>query len=715
MIAAVSRPLGGLLLTVGLAVGALAALLLGATPAAAHATLTGTSPGDGEVVAEAPAEVVLTFSEQVSVSDDGIRVLAPDGERVDTGGVSARAGGGEQGVTVRPDLADGTYTVAWQAISNDSHPIAGAFTFSVGAPSETSVTLATGGPDDGAVGLLYDGLRYAAYAGFLLLVGPAFFALVCWPGAAGRHAVVRLTLAGWLTLVGTTAALLLVRVPYTTTGRLSDALDLDGLAQVVDSRAGTALLSRLVLLSAAAFLVALLHGRYARAVAAGAPQPVRDLRFGLGLAGGALALGLAATWALAEHAATGPQTAVAIPADIVHLLAMACWLGGLATLVALARAPEAELPPVAAVRRFSTVALTSVAALAATGLYQSWRQVGTLTALTGTEYGRLLIAKLLLVGLLLCVAGLSRRWTAALPGPGAEPQTGVGAHTEGGATAEVAATPAAGSDAQAEARSEPATGSRAGTDAGVDARAEADVEAESRATAEVAAPPAADRRDQPAVPAPAGTRAERETEGPAGTGLRAGAARTGGAGGVDPVRARQLARQRRAAEAVRRRRAEHPARAGLRRALLLETAVAVAVLAVTTALTGTPPARTEAEAAPAADAAVASATVSYDTGGPAGAGTAALELTPGAVGENRLHVYLTGPDGAPHPAEEVRISLTLPAEELGPLRFEPGPVDVGHWTAVDVQLPRPGAWELDLTVRTSAIDQVTETTTLTVR
>ncbi|GAA3886461.1 copper resistance protein CopC [Streptomyces sedi] len=616
MIAAVSRPLGALLLVVG----TLAALLVGARPAAAHASLTGTSPGDGEVVASAPAEVVLTFSEPVSVGEDALRVLDPDGERVDTGEVTRGAGGAEQTLGLVEGVGDGTHTVAWQAISNDGHPISGAFTFSVGAPSETSVDVSGGSPDGGAVGLLHDALRYVAYAGFLLLLGPAVFALVCWPGAAGRRAVRRTTVVGWLTLAVATAALLLVRVPYTTTGRLGDAFDLDGLADVVDSRAGTALLTRLVLLSAAALPVALLHGRYARAVAAGDARLARDLRFGVGVGGGALAVGLAATWATAEHAATGIQTGVAIPVAMVHLLATACWLGGLVTLLVLLRGAEGP-PPAAAVRRYSAVALAGVATLAATGLYQSWRQVGSFSALTGTDYGRLLIVKVVVVVVLLAVARGSRRWTGAL------------------------------------------------------------------------------RDGDVAVP---GEREPAEETVP-----------------EDPERARQLARQRVAVERARRRREEGRERAGLRRTVLVETGIAVVLLAVTTALTGTPPARSEGGASTAAPDSGGGASgegapweLDYDTGG--AEGTATLELAPGAVGENTLDVALVDAEGRPAEVEELRVSLTLPEESIGPLRVETERVAEGRWRAADVPLPRPGEWEMDLTIRTSEVDQATETTTLTV-
>ena len=46
-----------------------------------------------------------------------------------------------------------------------------------------------------------------------------------------------------------------------------------------------------------------------------------------------------------------------------------------------------------AVPRFSTVAFTCVVALVVTGTVQSWRQLGSLDALTSTNYGRVLLLK----------------------------------------------------------------------------------------------------------------------------------------------------------------------------------------------------------------------------------------------------------------------------------------------------------------------------------
>ncbi|WP_130799390.1 copper resistance CopC/CopD family protein [Streptomyces otsuchiensis] len=663
-----------------LAVTTVAALLLAAAPAAAHASLIGSDPQSDAVLDQAPEEVVLTFSEDVAISGDSIRVLDPDGTRTDTAAPERRPAetGVAYGVTLDAGLADGTYTVAWQVISTDSHPVAGAFTFSIGAPSETSVDISgeeeSGG---GTVGLLYDIGRYVAYTGYLLLIGTVVFVLACSTPAVRTRAVQRLTLLGWSLLTGATLALLLLRGPYVTGGGLGDAFRLAGLRDVIETKTGTALTARLLLLAAAGLFIAVLYGAYARAVAArdaatggdgigddgartragseagevadggrtrdggqardGAATTARDLAFGLGVSGAILALGLAATWAMAEHASSGPQTQIAIPADMLHMVAAAAWLGGLATLLLLLSRGDAPVSR-RAVRRFSTLAMSSVTVLAVTGVYQSWRQVGSWDVLFSTSYGQLLVVKVALVALMLGVGWISRRWTARLGDP--EPR------------------PESQPEPEPEPEPEPVSGSDTGTDAGPGAS-------------------------------------------------------------PDPARAAQLARQREAVSRARREKVRDadPVRSGLRRSVLAEATIAVAVLIATTALTGTAPARTATEeasvTAPVAQGPI-SLEIPFDTGGADGAGTAYIDIDPGSTGDNTLHVRTTDADGEPVPAAELRVDVTLEAEEIGPLRFEPLLVDIGHWTQPGFQLPRPGEWQIAVTIRTSDIDQVTETDTFSI-
>jgi copper transport protein len=604
-------------------------MLAGAGPASAHAALTGSDPQDGAVVATAPKEVTLTFSEAIAVGDGSIRVLDPSSKRADTGAEPKDLSEGSTvryGVELHPGLPDGTYTVAWQAVSADSHPISGAFTFSIGAPSETTVALPSEEVGGGPVGVVYGIARYAAYTGFILLVGGAAFVLGCWPRGASARPMQRLVVRGWVTLTAATLVMLLLRNPYTGSGKFADAFDLDGLQAVLDTKPGAALVSRLLLLGAAALFIAVLFGTYARREDA---VEKKDLTFGLAVGGGVVAAGIAATWAMSEHASTGLQAGIAMPVDVLHLLAVAAWLGGLVSLlVALYRTPDIGS---GAVRRFSRVAFGSVLVLAATGIYQSWRQVGSWSALTGTRYGQLLIIKVALIAVLLAVAWFSRRWTARLTDTTA---------ASGGAEATNTAAP---EDAE----------EVSGTEEAPD--------------------------------------------------------------GVDPARAAQLARQRAVLTATKKKRIRDadPERSGLRRSVLAEAAVAVVLLAVTTVLTSTEPGRTEEEAGAGAAATAPAATgpvnlsMPFDTGGQNGKGTVRIDIDPGRTGSNELHVWVDGSDGKPMDVPELKVALTLEAQEIGPLPVVPDRLAEGHWSASGVQIPMAGEWKVDVTVRTSDIDQVT--------
>ncbi|MFJ4434681.1 copper resistance CopC/CopD family protein [Streptomyces sp. NPDC088923] len=632
---------------------ALLAVLAGAAPASAHAALVDSDPKQGSVLDTAPERVVLDFSEKIGVSDNAVRVLDPSGERVDTGKLTDLSSGSRAryAVKLHAGLPDGTFTVAYQVVSADSHPVAGAFTFSIGAPSKTSAVVPEAEAGGGLVGFLYDVGRYVAYAGFVVLVGGAAFVLGCWPRGTRLRALQRLVVSGWVALTAATLALLVLRGSYTGSGKFSDVFDLGALGDVLQTKPGAALVSRLLLLAVAALFIAVLFGAYARREDA---AERRDLGFGLAIGGPVVAIGLASTWALAEHASVGLQTSVAMPVDILHLLAVAAWLGGLtALLVALYRDPAIES---VAVDRFSRLAFTSVVVLVGTGIYQSWRQLGTWSALTGTSYGQLLLVKVGLVVLLVAVAFFSRRWTSRL--------------TQSGET--VAAVPGARKEAPAAGRKE----------------APAARKAEPKRTEEAAA---------------------REGSGARGTSSADDGEVT------DPVRAAQLARQRAALRVAKEKRTRDadPLRSGLRRSVLIEAGIAVVLLGVTTVLTTTEPGRTEEQvsAAKSASGATSGAPVSvklpFDTGGENGKGTVLIEADPGRSGANAVHVYIERPGGAPFDVPEVRLSLTLPEKNLGPIAVRPQHLAPGHWSASGVQIPMAGSWQLGVTVRTSDIDQVT--------
>ncbi|MFF7050985.1 copper resistance CopC/CopD family protein [Streptomyces griseorubiginosus] len=641
-------------------------LLTTAGPASAHAALTGSDPQQGVVVDKAPDQVSLTFSEQVALSNDSLRVLDPKGKAVQQG-KPFEVGGTTYGVKVHSGLPDGTYTVTYQVVSADSHPVSGAFTFSVGAPSVTSVSVSGETAGGGVVGWLYGFGRYLSYAGFIVLVGGGAFVLACWQRGAGARPMQRFVVGGWLTLTSATLLLLLLRGSYTGSGKVADIFDLDLLGNVLQTKAGAALVSRLLLLAAAALFISVLFGAYDKREA----EEKRDLTFGLAIGGTVVAAGLAASWAMAEHASVGLQPGIAMPVDVLHLLAVATWLGGLSALLVALYRSETPIES-AAVRRFSQVAFGSVVALVATGVYQSWRQLGSWSAFTGTRYGQLLLVKIGLVAVLVGIAYISRRWTAQLadtvvrPGKRAPQKERVAANASGSAKAAKSAKEAGGAEESG-----------------------------------------------------AGAAANK-----AGGGKQAsGAKKAGGAKGDGSKRAAQLARQQAAMDTARQKRTRDadPHRFGLRRSVLAEAGVAVVLLAVTTVLTQTEPGRTEEQAKAAKSAASSSSSsssaqagsgavtldMSFDTGGTDGKGVVTVDVDPARVGGNEMHVYVQRPNGRAFDIPEVKVALTLEAKKIGPLAITPDHITTGHWSASNVQIPMAGDWKIAVTVRTSDIDQTT--------
>ncbi|WP_031087510.1 copper resistance protein CopC [Streptomyces sp. NRRL S-1831] len=620
--------------------------LLGtAAPASAHAALDGTDPGDGAVFERAPAHVTLTFSESVGLRDDSFRVLDPGGHRVRTGEAGRADGRADTArVALLGGLGEGTYTVAWRVVSADSHPVSGAFTFSVGAPSRSAAPVDPGPTEDPLTATLHKTARYLSYLAVALLVGTAAFVALCRPPdpAPLRRPLV----AAWWTLLAATVALLVLRAPYEAGTGPSAALDPAALGDTLTTRPGALLLTRLGLLVPVGAYLA----RTARA-RRGSTRPAAGV-------GVVLAVALALTWAAAEHAAAGPQVPVAMASSVLHLLATAVWLGGLAALLTTLRASRSA-PGAATVVRFSRTAFAAVTVLVVTGVYQSWRGLGSWQALTATTYGRLLLTKVALVAVLLGAAAVSRRWTAALV-------TTPAAVRKPARVPERVPQPAGGGPP-----TEAPCPSGAGPGAGAGAGGTVGGAALGRGSHR--RPPTEAPRPSDAGPGPG-----------AGTGDTAAGA------------------------ALRR---------GLYRSVLVEAVVAAVVLGVTTVLTATPPGRSAEGAAraavPAGGVLPASVTTIPFRIGASGRGTVQITLDPGRTGDNAVQAVVFGPDGSLAAVPELRLAFTLPDQEVGPI--EADLVDRGgYWSANTLTLPLPGTWTMKATVRVSETDQVSETRRLRV-
>jgi putative copper resistance protein D len=259
--------------------------------------------------------------------------------------------------------------------------------------------------------------RWVHLAASILLVGGAGLVVLgghsdrptarCWQARVGRLAsalAVVALIAGVVALAQQTASL---------EQRPAAALEPASLARVaLETQAGVVWTVRQsLLLLLGAFLVM-------RADLTARPDWRAARGYALLLAGAALALLAAAGHA----AAVEPGTAAAIAVDMVHLLGAGLWAGGLPALALLLAAAATEAGAdarpyaVLTARRFSRAALLVVLILALSGVATALSQVGSIPALVGTPYGRLLLLKLALFAPIVALGALNRRLVPALSG-----------------------------------------------------------------------------------------------------------------------------------------------------------------------------------------------------------------------------------------------------------------------------------------------------------
>ena len=400
-----------------LAIAAAVLAVLAALPAlaSAHATLQETTPDRGVVAKTEPRQVVLRFDEAVEGNFGAVRVYDARGDRVDDNHVTHPGGkGAVLAVGLKPGLRDGTFTATYRVISADSHPVSGGFVFSIGRagapPAATVGDLLAGSSagkvTEGAFGVA----RGADYLAIALVVGAFLFGLICWRSGIAppeAHAAYErrrraLLLGGAASGVVAGAAGIVLQGATAGGTTFWSALDPDVVREVLGTRFGTVWGLRVLDLALIAGLVAAggrLDGRRRAALLA---LPVAFL---------------AVTPALGGHATTQHPVALLAPLDVLHVLAMSAWVGGLATLLLAVPAgtraiadPAARTPVLAApLSRFSALALTSVGVLIATGTAQSIVHLRAFGDLLHTAFGRAVLIKIIILLALVGLGALNRR------------------------------------------------------------------------------------------------------------------------------------------------------------------------------------------------------------------------------------------------------------------------------------------------------------------
>lgn len=402
---------------------AIGVALLLPSPVSAHNTLLSSTPADGAVLAASPTEISLQFDLPAPLETASIEIIDVSGVRTDLTGLAFGPAGDTQIVAPLPASLSGAITIRWRLVGPDGHPLTGRIGFEVAATPATTIPTtaaptATSAPgidatpppstsidttstevvdnavDDSAQatsGLLRWVLRFGSYVAIGLVVGIVLTDRLVWPGVAGR-ANYRRILGRSLGAVAALGFLQLLVVASDITGE-SMWQSFGALDAATLTDAGFAFVLRILLAGVAWLLLCQMHVVH---------DEIRWIA--ITVAG----LAMLGTWAWAGHSKSQRWSWLGVPLDIIHHTAAALWIGSLAivAVTAMQRLDHDALDVV--MRRLSSVAATSVGLVAATGVVQTVRLVGSPADLLDVSHGRYLALKLLLLAAMLALANLNR-------------------------------------------------------------------------------------------------------------------------------------------------------------------------------------------------------------------------------------------------------------------------------------------------------------------
>lgn len=395
----------------------LLALSMAIPAASGHVGLADSEPRHGENLDELPEELLLSYAESGLQAAD-VTVTGPNGEAVSG---DAELDDTDSGLVFVPleDAGDGLYVVEWEVVGTDGHTTQNTFFFTVGdGPVDSEAVLNTyENHNSDGLSWFEAGANGLVLLGLIGTIGIAITTLgVVYPALDRDRRTfeqvgvpfernVRRVFAGSALLLLTG----LLAVGLVHSSRLG-SLSVETVVQFLETPLGEMWLVQFG-------LATVIFGSAVLAVRGFVGQ-LSWLSVAIG-AGPLVALALAWT----SHSATAVDRFVGTGVDFIHLLGVSLWVGGLVTLVLFVSSvtegedaadrhslsfPDRLSLLTETLRRHSLVALTGVALTLSTGLVLADWHVQSTTGLIETEYGLILVSKLILLGIALTLAGYIR-------------------------------------------------------------------------------------------------------------------------------------------------------------------------------------------------------------------------------------------------------------------------------------------------------------------
>ncbi len=385
-------------------------LFAASQPAQAHGYILRSIPQDQAVVSRSPSRIQIWFSENLEPRFSTLSLTNDKGEDIplqDSGVVPNSPA--QLAARIPAPLPNGAYIVTMRiAFASDGHVITERLIFWVGQRTGTPTATGAASTQEAipleviwrVLTLIPLMALFGAFVLYYAVLLPAWGNQRYSAGGLAPRVLARLTALIWVMIGVALGGCILALLQQSMSLFAADlgavlrngswAIALNG------TQFGDTLKMRFVLL----IVVAALQGASVY-LAARQPLFVTPL-WGINIAIAALLLGTMSAGSHVAGSTLWPIQSVVV--DWLHLLANSAWIGGLVALavtlpVALAPLNPAERQTalLVALRRFSMIGVLAVGLLVATGVYSAALFVYRPSDLTTTNYGRALIAKVLLV------------------------------------------------------------------------------------------------------------------------------------------------------------------------------------------------------------------------------------------------------------------------------------------------------------------------------
>lgn len=381
--------------------------------ALAHNSLVTSSPSNGETLAISPAVWSVEYEKVVPLSSASGELITSDGVRTE---IIARHGASENILLfdLPPQLL-GSVTTRWRLVGQDGHVISGRVSFTVASNSpaqpatvESVLPQPTAASDEtiseegfATSDFLALLTRFGTFFAVVLLAGLLFAELYVARGAAvttpGRRVLQTTTIS--LAILPVIALVLVVsEIQYGTESYAS------AMSTLLSLSIGPMLLVRIVI----GVLLAVVVISHARQTVL-SNQALAQLS--------ALIVMFSVTLAYSGHSRSQALPWLGVPTDVLHMLAISVWLGGLIALVLLIIPNVSIEQGMAAYRRFGYAAERAVPLILVTGIIQTLRLHGDINSLFTSSHGLWLLLKISFVSVMLLIGNrnrklLNRRMTA---------------------------------------------------------------------------------------------------------------------------------------------------------------------------------------------------------------------------------------------------------------------------------------------------------------